>query len=74
MLFPIFIYYLYALYFFDYNILYYYAFFKKKTVILLMLVTITSTDRLTLRLFENVTLLYPERKGTEASNTDPCVS
>lgn len=30
MLFPIFIYYLHALYFFDYNILYYYAFFLKK--------------------------------------------
>lgn len=48
--------------------------FFKKNIILLMLVTITGTDRLTLRLFENITLLYPERKCTEASNTDPCVS
>lgn len=74
MLFPIFIYYLLLVYTsFDYNILYYYAFLKKN-IILLMLVTITGTDRLTLRLFENITLFYPERKCTEASNTDPCVS
>lgn len=32
-----------------------------------MLVTIAATNGLTLRLFENITLLYPEKKGAEAS-------
>lgn len=44
--FPIFTYYLHALYFFDYNILYIMLQKKSHTIILLMFVTITATNGL----------------------------
>lgn len=71
--FPIFTYYLHALYFFDCNILYI-MLQKKKPHYYFTNVCYYHCYQWPFRLFENITFLYPERKGTRASNTDPCVS